>query len=193
MFFSTNIRFSYTKYPLERHERTYLHTVDDMQKECVCVMRISSNAQRTFSSHLRIHAMSVCFIILFIHRPFDFIFHAHCVWTVDEKERTSKKKCVRRNRFRWDLSLNIFQRVEHKPINVFHAFFRQWSGLLMKKTHRICHPIERGNREAAEKHRIKCFFSLAMKIYSKSLCVDDSMPMVSVVDTQLSARIDCIV
>lgn len=54
----------------------------------------------------------------------------------------STKRNKKQNRFRWDLSLNIFQRVEHKPINVFYSVFHAFYIIL---------PVEK--REKKKRHQ----------------------------------------
>lgn len=59
----------------------------------------------------------VLLFYLFIVHSTSFFMHS----AYEEKERKRKKRWRRKNRFRWDLSLTIFQRVEHKPINVLFS------------------------------------------------------------------------
>lgn len=110
MFFSSNIRLSCAI--RSRYVRAY---TNDMQEEW-CGFRRMPNGLFLPSTQFR------RFIILFIHRSFDFIFHAQCVWTSDVKRNT--KNC-----FRSDLSLNIFQRLEHKPINVLFSMYSTHSSV----------------------------------------------------------------
>lgn len=113
-----------------------------------------------FLPSLNLRNFGVLLFYLFIVHSTSFFMHSAC-------EHSTKRNT--KNRFRWDLSLNIFQRVEHKPINVLFSMYSTHSSLDFACWERERKQRKKTQREAsaARKNRIKCF--LAMKIYSKSL------------------------
>lgn len=165
MFFSTNILM---RHVLGIYESVYTKiATDDMQEEWCEFRRMPKGL---FLPSLNLRNFGVLLFYLFIVHSTSFFMQRAC-------EHSTKRNT--KNRFRWDLSLNIFQRVEHKPINVLFSMYSTHSSTDFARWERERQQRKKTQREAAaaRKNRIKCF--LAMKIYSKSLCGSLSVAKIS--------------